>query len=276
MLVTDKQYSMEVKMKNVLDLMIKRISGSDDVILPIDGDEGQGKTEMAFGICYYVAHKTGREYNMNNVFFDLKKLIDFVQKTKNQVIHFDEAALGLLINQRWDKAQEQFIQLVMVARKKRHFIVLCIPKFHRLPTYVIEDRVLGLVHVYSRRNIEKGRFCYFKRDAKDKLYEYWKTKKVKAYKKFYTFHGTFPEASKKIFTQKDMDEYENKKDLAILSIGQKKDPKKDKFQIQRNKIICGFKKDNNLTSQKMREQLLKWGVDISSTMIRDMVRLNEI
>lgn len=272
MLVTDKQYSLDEKYINKLDLMIKRIEGVDDVVLPIDGDEGIGKTEFAVGTCYYISYKTGRHYGVDNIFFSLEEVISFIQNTKDQIIHFDEAVLGLLINQRWEKTQEQFLQLVMVARKKRHFIVLCIPKFHRLPSYVIEDRSIGLVHVYSRKNLEKGRFCYFKKKSKDDLYEYWKRKRVKAYKKFYDIHGTFGITSDVIFTPEEWEEYNRKKDEGIMSIGRKKEPRVDKYIQQRNTLIKFIKEHFKLPASKTHELLKSIGVELSTTQIKEAVK----
>jgi len=178
MIVTDKEYYMDDALTRKLDLMIKRMEGTDDNVLPIDGDEGQGKSELATGICYYVAYKTGRKYDVDNIFFDLDAGIKFAGETKEQIIHFDEGALGLLRTQWQNKVQQKFLQLVMTARKKRHFIVICIPKFHRLPQYVMEERAIGLVHVYSKQNLQKGRFCYYTKSAKDKLFQDWEKKKM--------------------------------------------------------------------------------------------------
>ena len=241
MIVTDKEYHMDDKLIAKLDLMIKRMTGNnkDDNVLPIDGDEGQGKTELATGICYYVSDKTGRNYSVDNIFFDLQEGIKFAGQTSDQIIHFDEGALGLLRTQWQNKLQQQFIQLVMTARKKRHFIVICIPKFHRLPQYVIEERSIGLVHVYSRNNMRKGSFAYFKRTAKDKLFQDWEKKKVKNYKKYHTFHGSFVQCMGKVFTDKQIQQYEDKKDAAIASIGnkdEKKDEWKQKTEELRSKV----------------------------------------
>lgn len=224
MLVTDKQYYMDKAYVGKLDLMIKRMKGTDDNVLPIDGDEGQGKTELAIGTCYYVSYMTGRPYNINNVFFNLDEGIKFASETKDQIIHFDEGALGLLRTQWWNKTQQKFLQLVMVARKKRHFIVICIPKFHRLPQYLMEERAIGLVHVYSRKNLQKGRFCYFTKGAKDSLFQDWERKKIKNYRKYYVIHGSFVKAMDKVFTKEDCQEYDNKKDRAIMSISEEKKP----------------------------------------------------
>ena len=41
------------------------MKGTDDNVICIDGDEGQGKSNLAMGICYYIANKTNRKYLYN-------------------------------------------------------------------------------------------------------------------------------------------------------------------------------------------------------------------
>ena len=267
MIVTDKKYMIEEQLISKLDLMVKRINGGDDAILIIDGDEGQGKTEFAFGICYYMAFKLKRDYDADNIFFDLDEIIRFAVSTKERIIHFDEGALGLLRTQWQKESQQKFLQLVMVARKKKHFIVICIPKFHRLPPYIIQDRSIGLVHVYSHRNLHKGRYCYFTKDKKARLYEDYKRKLSQSYQKHFSFRGKFVEASKKIFGAEAMENYERKKDEAILSIGEKKKTQGEKWLEQRNKLIRGLKKDFKASQMQMEKLLNKYGVPLKKSEI---------
>jgi len=177
-----------------------------------------------------------------------------------------------LMRTQWQKeSQQKFLQLVMVARKKKHFIIICIPKFHRLPPYIIEDRSIGLVHVYAHKNIHKGRYCYFVKTAKAKLYENYKKNTKKAYQKYFSFRGRFVEASKKIFNEKEIEEYERKKDEAILSVGENKKNRANKWLEQRDKMIIGFRKDLKLTSGEMEKLLRKYGIeDIRQSIIREI------
>ena len=216
-LVTDKEYFMEKKLKEKLDLMIKRMTGKhqQDNLILIDGDEGIGKTNMAAAICGYVSSVTNRPLTIDNIFFDLDKLIDFTIKTKEQIIWWDEGALGGLASDWWNKNQKKFMKLLMVARKRRHFFVICIPKFFKLNEYFVVDRSIALIHVYARKNIHLGRFVYFNKTQKEYLFYDWKRSRKRNYKKFYSFHGSFVVVLGKII---DEEEYDKKKDEAILSI----------------------------------------------------------
>lgn len=241
MIVTDKEYYVDQYLLNKLDLIIKRLRGTDDAIIIVDGDEGQGKSEFTCGMCYYVAYNLKREYNINNIFFELDKAIEFAAKTKDQVIHIDEGALGLLTTQWGNKIQQKFIQLVMVARKKRHFIAICIPKFHRMAKYIIEDRSIALINIYSRKNTKKGNYRYFKKMAKDKLYYDWLRKKTRNYRKYKTFKGTFVLAMKKVLGEEGIEQYDLKKDKAILNVA-KSDEKKEEGLDRHQKKLNEMKK----------------------------------
>lgn len=229
---TDKDIYFEKRLIAKLELMVTRLQGQDDNVVVIDGDEGVGKTNFATAICYYIAWRMKRKYDIDNIFFDLDSLINYASSTDQQIIHWDEAALGGLSVQWWKENQTKFMQLLMVARKKKHFIVMCIPKFNYLREYFLIDRAIALVHVYARQNIHKGRFFYFTKRKKEMLNEVWKRKRIRMYIKYKSFGGTFPKAMEKIFSPEQLEEYDRKKDRAILSIAQtptKVDKNKEDF-----------------------------------------------
>jgi len=275
MIVTDKKYSMDAKYVSKLDLMVKRMEGTDDNILLIDGDEGQGKTEKAIGTCYYISYKMGRKYDVNNIFFELDQVINFASTTEQQIIHFDEGALGLQSTQWWNKNQQKFLTLCMVARKKKHFIVICIPKFYKLSQYITEERSIGLVHVYSRKNMQKGRFCYFTKKAKEKLIQQWKRKKVKTYKKFHSFHGSFVQASKKVFTPEEMEVYEKNKDQAIMNVcadNSTISSAQERYITQRNLLIKYIVEEKGLSFRKAEKFMESIGVNIKKDQILKIIK----
>lgn len=219
--VTDKKIVLENKLVEKLDLMLKRLKGDDDCDLVIDGDEGMGKSNLASGLCYYVAYNMKREYSPKNIFFNLDNLITFASKNEKQVIHWDEAALGGLSVHWWTKNQTKFMQLMMIARKKKHFMVMCIPKFNYLREYFFLERSIALLSVYARKNVHKGRFFYFTKRKKEALYDHWKRRRYRAYGKFKSFGGTFRKYMEQVFTLEQLQEYEKKKDNAIANLNNK-------------------------------------------------------
>lgn len=269
MIVTDKKFFMEKRLVEKLDLLIKRMEGTDDNVILVDGDEGQGKTNLTVGICYYTAYKTGRTYNAKeNIFFDLEELINYASTTKEKIIHWDEGALGGMSQHWWNKNQQKFIQLLMVARKKKHFIVICIPRFYKLNEYLVVDRSIALIHVYSRKNIQKGRFCYYNKKAKERLMEDWRRRHVKNYRKHKTFWGNFLEyMDRHVFDEEQLKEYDKKKDAAIASIAQdnstraspdKIELRKFKNKIGKLKFPINTKKELCLQLEIDNKTLLNW------------------
>jgi archaellum biogenesis ATPase FlaH len=262
MIVTSKEYFMETKLVEKLDLMVKRMNGADDNLVIIDGDEGQGKTNLAMGICHYVSEKTGRNYTTKNIFFDLDKLMKFASETKEQIIHWDEGALGGLSMQWWKKNQQKFLQLLMVARKKKHFWVIAIPKFNKLNEYIVVDRSIALIHVYSRGNIQKGRLMYYTKQKKELLFDEWKRARRKSYNKYKSFGGSFLEYDKKVFSAEELAQYDKMKDEAILSIVKDEDePKRltmtEMAPLKRELFYKTWKGLDGITQEKLAEA---WGV----------------
>lgn len=269
MLVTDKQYSIEKKLVKILDLIslrLTKINPKWDYPLLVDGYEGYGKTNIAAGCAYYVAQKTGREFGINQIFFDPEEMVDYAIRTDKQIIMWDEAALAALAMQGTTEILVAIIKMLMVARKKRHFFIINIPRFFRLKEAIIE-RCMGLIHVYARHETQIGRFTFYKKKGLDNLYEDWKkTRRKPPYNKYVSVRGTFGEALPLVV---DESEYDKKKDIAILSIADRmrgKGRTKEKDEFNNLKKSLSLIKTWPITSQKdlaarlgiNYDTLLKW------------------
>jgi len=227
-------FPMDKRLKEKMDLMIKRSTGKKhmDNLIVIDGDEGIGKSTLSVFLANYYASITGRSFSVDNIFFDINKLIRFAQTTDDQIIIWDEAALGGLSTEHAKSHQVNLTKLLMTARKKRHFWIFNIPKFFKLNEYILVDRAICLIHVYARREIEAGRFCYYKKKAKERLFYDRIRTRQRNYYKYMSFWGTFPNCLTKIIDEK---EYDRKKDLAIASIGN--EAKKSRYEKRLYEII---------------------------------------
>jgi hypothetical protein len=218
-LVTDQQINMHPALKDKLDLMIHRMEkkGYDNFLL-IDGKEGFGKTTLGSQICYYVSKETGRRFTHEDIYFRVKQLLEEMQKSRARIFLLDEAELDLLSEQR-GKMQRYFMQMLMAARKKNHFIVAIIPTIKKLKSFVVE-RAIGFIRVYSPDNLSRGYYAYYKEESKNALYEKWQKSRKLEYKKYYTFNGRFSNKFKEFI---DEEAYDKKKDEAIESIGKEEE-----------------------------------------------------
>lgn len=213
---TDKNYYIEPRLKDKLDYFAMRQKKKFDHLILLGGNEGIGKTTCAVHIGYYFAWKTGKQFTVDNIFFDVDDLMKFAAETERQVIMWDEATLGAMSMQWQSKVQQKLVQCLMMARKKGHLWLFCIPYLEELKPYFIK-RAAGVLYVYARKDVQRGRYVYFNNKAKkDLLIQKQKRVAYMSYKK-YSFRGTFNDV---IGTHKVIDEdaYENKKDDAILKV----------------------------------------------------------
>lgn len=274
MKVTDKNLYIEPKLKSKLDLMATRTLGKseqDNVVL-IDGDEGSGKTTIASLIAYYMAFVTKRELSIDNVFFDLDKLIDFAMKTEKQIIWWDEGALGGLASEWWMKNQKRFMKLLMISRKRRHFFIICIPKFFKLNEYFVVDRSIALIHTYVDKGINIGRFVYFTKAKKEYLYYDWKKSRKRSYRNHYDFRGRFTNTLGKVINEKL---YDKKKDSAIMNMD-KGEEKRSVESLQkefRQKVVKNMM--GNGTTQKQIAEILNVSIPTIKKDFRYLKQINK-
>jgi hypothetical protein len=218
MILTDKKIVVEKRLVRFLVRMARRISQENpklDYPLLIDGYEGYGKTNIAVGIAYVIAYLTKRSFTLDNIFFDADDMIEYAIKNTHKIIVWDEAALAALAMQNTNDIQIQLVKMLMVARKNRHLFIINIPRFYRLKEPIIE-RCMGLVHVYARREVQLGRFYFYRKKSFDALYEdYKRTRRKPDYSRYVSVRGTFDKALAKVL---DEHEYDMKKDEGILTM----------------------------------------------------------
>lgn len=251
----------------MLDKLIERVEKHNfDNLLIIDGDEGYGKSTLAVQIASYVSYKTTRKFDVNNIFFNIEDMIKFARSGNKEIIIWDEAALGGLSTEGYNKSQIVLTQLLMVARKKNHFYIFVIPKFVRLKEQIF-DRASTLIHVFSYDRIKRGHFYYFNTSTKNRLYANWKLKRNLAnlgYGRFKLFKGEFGNNFGDLI---DEGEYDRKKDEAIMNIGNFQNNSREKKRLD---II----KEQILKSEMNKEDKAKYlGITVR-TLNKWLVEMN--
>lgn len=230
MIVTKLKYHVETRLVAKLDKAVERLIKPKpklDCVIIFEGDEGAGKSTILSECFYYIAEKTNRNFSVDNVFLDPSDAIRFAKSTDQQIIAFDEPALAALSTQWQNQINIQLIQLLMIARKKRHLIGFCFTKFFKFSEYIVVDRARCMIHVYQRDGAY--RFRYIPRRNLEKLFNAYRKNKKRLYFKLSTFGGSFPDALDRII---DINKYDAKKDKAIMSIGEN-NISKDKIKMLR-------------------------------------------
>lgn len=227
--VTKKQIPIDVFLYEKLKLMIQRCVQEKprwDTVLAIDGTEGIGKTTLSVTLGYIAGKEMGRKFSESNVFADVDEGIKFAQSTEKQIIIFDEPSSDALSVEFRNKIQINLIKLLMQVRKRRHFIIFNFTKFYKFAEYLVVDRPIGMIHIYLESN-NKPAWVYIPGMNLEILYNDYRFKKQRNYKKYYTIHGYFedildPDKEYNILDEFNVEKYEKNKDKAIEMIGKKK------------------------------------------------------
>jgi hypothetical protein len=231
-------YALDNRLIKKLDIMIDRTVRDKpklDAWLAIEGSEGSGKTNTACACAYYVKQKTGKDIHL---FFRLEPLIKMAQSTEGKIFCWDEPSLDSLSTDQLKTVNRNLLRLAMTIRKKRHFFFINFTKFWKFSEYIVVDRCLGMVHMYSKNEIEMGKSVYIKKRNLEKLWNEYNKSKRRSYGKLRAFFASFPEIMGSnmekmgIFVDGKPNatyaDYERAKDRAINSIGKDDKPKSKK------------------------------------------------
>lgn len=196
-----------------LDILREAVQKNWDGIIIIDGVEGVAKTTLAADICYYL----DSDYNLGNVVFVSEQFNDFVLDSRPaQAVHWDEFIFGGLSTEHATKNQNALIKMFTTIRKKRLFIVLCVPYYFMLRPYFAILRSRCLIHCYTPDGLNRGFFAFYSYARKMQLYHKairsrnWQYKTVQP-----NFHGKFKDSFGKYW---DANEYDMKKEASIRGI----------------------------------------------------------
>jgi hypothetical protein len=172
------RFYVDKKFNHKLDLMCELVvKANNDIVIISDGAEGTGKSNLLTVTCHLFSIKLNRQYTVDNIYFDLDQMMKDMQSSEEGIFHFDEAALGAMADDWQNKLQKKFRKLLMIARKRKHVLVMAIPQFWRLNRYFAVDRSKALLHTYLKDGMEYGNFAYYTIKGKEILYEEIKRKK---------------------------------------------------------------------------------------------------
>lgn len=228
-----------------LELMAKRITNNknrQDACLQNSGNEGEGKTNSSIVEAAVIRKLTGRKINL---FFSTQSALRFAQTNNDSLIIVDEPVLDALASDANTNNFKDLLRLTTTMRKKRHMIIFNFAKFWKFPEFLVVDRALGMVHVFSKGENDLGRFFYIRKKKLERLWNEYKKQGKRKYAKLKSFGGRMPYIMDRLFDKLDirvedveharLKDYDNYKDRAIESIGVKKE-KKDKNLLKLNEL----------------------------------------
>lgn len=136
-----------------------------------DGKERSGKSTIDFVMLAYLFP----DFSLKNV---AKNGEDALEKIKNlpngSPIMVDEGSLIFSSKDAMMKEQRNILKVMDVVGQKNMFFGIVLPSFFDLIKHIAVRRSRFLIHVYTDKKLNRGRFAYFGEKKKEILYEYGK------------------------------------------------------------------------------------------------------
>ena len=233
-----------------LESVKKIIRKKWDAIILIDGPERSGKSTLGMTIgCYFDPN-----FNTDNM---CAGMLDAAKKIKDakegDVLMIDEGSLVFNSKDAMSKAQRQLIKILDVVGQKRITFIVILPSFHDLNKTIAIRRSRFLLHVYTDKQMNRGRFMYFGNNKKPKLYFLGK-KNFGSYRKpKANFKGTFTDY-KPLWYDKYL-KLKLKSLEEALALGEEKP--ENKWLQQRNILMKWMLQTKFTSQQKLADTLTK-------------------
>lgn len=279
-IVTDKQYYISNHLKNTLDSYCHNLKKDWDFVILVSGC-GQvrvGKSVLAQQVAYYVAQKMNTPFDVSNMCFSSKELIEKAHKSPiNSVLVYDEARNALDAKKTMRATTQELLDFFAECGQYNNVIILVLPDFFELNKGLALTRSRVLLDVYTKNKkkfsndgstvveFQRGYFRYFDFDKKRLLYLKGKERKNDYFCVKPLFHDRF----NNIYTV-DEKAYRHKKAETIKR--EVKDRKIDKFKMAMTAYSNLCKKKGGFTFVEQSKLLKEYGFGISSNRIADYAR----
>ena len=128
----------------------KRVRNDWDLVLAITGEEGVGKSSLAFWLSILIDKKIdlSKSFTFSADTYHLIKQVKDIEQYG--VVVLDEAIKALYKRDWASKAQRVINKVYTTIRYQNKITILCIPNFTDLTSYFRNYRVKVWIHVYSR------------------------------------------------------------------------------------------------------------------------------
>ncbi len=151
------------KVKNIMKYQKK---GYDTIFL-IDGDRRTGKSTLGKTIAYLI----NPNLTINNFVAGLEETPEKISKIKDDdVLFFDEGSLIANSKDGMKKLNVQLEKIIDCIGVKRLVLIFCMPSFFKISHSIAVQHSRFLLHVYTSKKLERGKFVYFSTKKKRLLY----------------------------------------------------------------------------------------------------------
>ena len=231
------------KLKEKLDAIKMILKKNWDCFFMIDGLEGSGKSTLGLTCAWYLSDT---QFTKDNICKNAKEAIEKLSSfPEESVLIIDEGDLAFSSREGFNSEQKLLINLTKIIRFRRLILIIIAPTFFDLNKGISVRRSKFLLHVYTDKQLNRGRFAYFGPKKKQMLYELGKKNYGSYSRPKSDFIGSFTDF-------KFMPDYQEVKNEIVDSM-LKNSVEKSRFKVQRDFLLRYIKKKEHLTYEVMEK-----------------------
>lgn len=254
------------KLKEKLDSIKKILKDNWDCFFMIDGMEGSGKSTLGMTCAWYLSNTN---FSVANICKSGKEAIEKLSSFKEEsVLIIDEGDLSFSSRDVFNNEQKLLINLTKVIRFRRLILIIIAPTFFDLTKGISVRRSKFLLHVYTDKQLHRGRFAYFGARKKQMLYEMGKKSYGSYAKPKSDFIGRFTDF------QFLPDYHEAKAETVELMLVN--DKEKSRYKLQRDFLMEELKKRKLMTYEEMEKVFKRCELPIGKRQIAREIVKNRI
>ncbi len=166
--INGKQVYLDANLKQKLDNVSGIIKKNWDFVGLYDGFERSGKSTLAMTSAAYL-HPG---FSIKNVAVGAQDAVDKIEVLPDKsLLVIDEGSLVFSSRDAMKKEQRKIMKILDVCGQKNLILLIVLPSFFELNRAIATRRSRFLVHVYTDKVLNRGRFAYFGQRKKNLLYE---------------------------------------------------------------------------------------------------------
>jgi len=203
-------------LKSNLDNRIKSAKRGVPTTFVVFGPQRSGKSTLAIQSAAYCAQKLGKEFTVDNIFFDVDSFLEKSVGVKNGVFVIDEAAFDLMGVDWHKQGAKKLLKYLLTGAKYGQMVFFLIPRLEKMTRNVIDDHHSKGMEIFLSRDGSKRSFTLYNNDLMRIKYKLLKD---------YNLHGAMKITKvRKDWTFKpdldfiDVETYDKNKDAAIKKI----------------------------------------------------------
>jgi len=213
-----------------------------DVVILVDGIEGSGKSTLAIQVAWFLSNAKLR---MDHLILGLEDAPDKLEKAQHgDVFLMDEGSLSFSSRETMKREQVELVKIFNVIRQKNLALIVVAPSFFDLNKYIAVQRSRCLIHVYTEKDLTRGRYAFFTQKRKNILFTEGKKNYNTYAKPEANFYGRFTDSNPL------GDPYIKAKELSLFEAFQSRKKKLPTKKDMLKELVIKFREKNPKETQK--------------------------